>query len=145
MSFFFLLAFTSHKEICYWSQIVSLGYGVIFRTGYNRRQGLVNRKVGYLQSVLTDAILLYAFAIYRSRFQNRMLTSTKWLLPGTIILCEIMLSSDARNELFLKISAPRENVPSWENDLFLWNFHLAGRKGTDLGIFYLHFHVLKKE
>ena len=38
--------------------------------------------------------------------------------------------SDALNELFLKMSVPLKNVPSWENDLFLWNFHLTGRKGN---------------
>ena len=40
--------------------------------------------------------------------------------------------SDELNELFLKIPVPLENVSSWENDLFLWNLQLAGRKGTDL-------------
>ena len=36
--------------------------------------------------------------------------------------------TDVLNELFLKTSVPLENVPSGENDLFLWNFHLAGKK-----------------
>ena len=50
-------------------------------------------------------------------------------------------NSDALNELFLKISVPLENVPRWENDLFLWNFDLAGRIGTDLKTFYFHFYI----
>ena len=37
----------------------------------------------------------------------------------------------ALNELLLRISVPLENVPSWENDFSLENFHLAGRRGTE--------------
>ena len=46
----------------------------------------------------------------------------------------------ALNERFLKISVPLENVTSWENDLFLCDFHLAERKGTDQKILYFHFY-----
>ena len=53
--------------------------------------------------------------------------------------------SDALYDLFFKISVPLENVPSWENDLFLWNIYLAGRKGTDLKILFFLFHILKVE
>ena len=51
--------------------------------------------------------------------------------------------SDALNELFLKIYVPLTKFPSWENDLFLWNFNLAGRKGTDLKLFLFSFSYSK--
>ena len=40
-------------------------------------------------------------------------------LPLNVQSCKYHLLADAFNELFLKISVPLENVPSWENDLFL--------------------------
>ena len=57
------------------------------------------------------------------------------------MLSLLEIISDALHELFLKISVPLEYVPSWENDLFLWDFRLAGRKGTDMKNFYFHFQI----
>ena len=43
----------------------------------------------------------------------------------------LVIISDTLNELFLNISVPLEDLPSGENDLFLWNFRLAAGKGTE--------------